>query len=78
MNCNSRGGWKIFQQVNEYVSVQSFEVNPACVRAFVFAPFLAALASAALEVLKGKGHEFSASERGYKPRANENAKPNRD
>lgn len=30
-----------------------------------------------LEVLRGKGPEFSSSERGSKPSANENAKPNR-
>lgn len=42
--------------------------------------FLSVFSSCSLlsGMLRGKGPEFSSSERGSKPRANENAKPNRD
>lgn len=82
MNCKSHRAWKIFQQVIKYklcgVMRGCWLSIHVCILSFLFAAFLPVLASVALEVLRGKGREFSASERGYKPRANENAKPNRD
>lgn len=44
----------------------------------VFAPFLLPQALDTLEVLREKGPRFTFSERGSKPPANRNAKPNRD
>lgn len=74
VNSKTHAAREVFQQVIKYklsdIVSGPWLSLPVCLLSF--------LSAALWNAEGGKGPEFSSSERGSKPRANENAKPNRD